>query len=77
MGKSPAFQFYPNDWLRDMEEYPLEINGAWIVILCKLWWSETRGEVTKSLEEWSRILREKKKKTREIFEFFSEKTSQM
>jgi len=73
MGKQPAFQFYPNDWNRDMEEYPLEIQGAWIVLLCKLWWSETRGEATKSLTEWARILREKNKKTKEILEFFQKK----
>uniref|UniRef100_A0A6H1ZHD1 DUF1376 domain-containing protein n=1 Tax=viral metagenome TaxID=1070528 RepID=A0A6H1ZHD1_9ZZZZ len=73
MSKNPAFLFYPNDWNRDMEEYPLEIQGAWIVLLCKLWWSETRGEATKSLSEWARILREKNKKTKEILEFFQKK----
>jgi len=57
MGKAPAFQFYPMDWARDMEEYPLEIEGAWIRICCKLWWSESKGELTKTLEQWGRILR--------------------
>lgn len=57
MGKAPAFQFYPNDWTRDLEEHPLEIEGAWIRICCKLWWSETRGELTRSYEQWGRILR--------------------
>jgi hypothetical protein len=57
MGKIPAFQFYPNDWSRDLEEHPLEIEGAWIRICCKLWWSETRGELSRSYEQWGRILR--------------------
>jgi len=57
MGKNPAFQFYPNDWARDLEEHPLEIEGAWIRICCKLWWSETRGELTKTITQWARILR--------------------
>lgn len=57
MGKNPAFQFYPNDWSRDLEEHPLEIEGAWIRICCKLWWSETRGELTRSYDQWGRILR--------------------
>ena len=57
MGKAPAFQFYPNDWTRDLEEHPLEIEGAWIRICCKLWWSENKGELTKSLIQWARILR--------------------
>ncbi|MFA5160144.1 MAG: hypothetical protein WC484_06525 [Candidatus Omnitrophota bacterium] len=70
MGKSPAFQFYPNDWSRDLEEHPLEIEGAWIRILCKLWWSETRGQMTKTLDQWARILREKNKKTEKILQYF-------
>jgi len=60
MGKSPAFQFYPNDWSRDLEEHPLEIEGAWIRICCKLWWSETRGILAKTMEQWAKILRTNK-----------------
>jgi hypothetical protein len=69
--KAPAFQFYPSDWQRDMDDYPLEIEGAWIRICCRLYWSE--GKSTKTLEEWSRILREKPRKTEQIFKFFSDK----
>ena len=57
MGKNPAFQFYPSDWSRDLEEHPLEIEGAWIRICCKLWWSETRGKLTRTAEQWAKILR--------------------
>ncbi len=57
MGKNPAFQFYPSDWSRDLEEHPLEIEGAWIRICCKLWWSETRGKLTRTNEQWAKILR--------------------
>lgn len=71
MSKAPAFQFYPSDWQRDMDDYPLEIEGAWIRICCRLYWSG--GTATKTLEEWSRILREKKRKTQQIFDFFVEK----
>ena len=56
MGKAPADQFYWMDWDRDLQEHPLKIEGAWIRICCKLWWSETRGEMTKSPLQWSRIL---------------------
>jgi hypothetical protein len=66
--KPPAFQFYPSDWQRDMDDYPLEIEGAWIRICCRLYWSG--GVATKTLEEWSRILREKPRKTLLIFDFF-------
>ena len=66
MGKAPSFQFYPNDWLRDMMEYSLEIRGAWITILCKLWWSETRGKLSKTLHQWSLILGESPERTKDI-----------
>lgn len=51
-----------------MDDYPLEIEGAWIRICCRLYWSG--GVATKTLEEWSRILREKPRKTLRIFDFF-------
>jgi len=63
MGKNPAFQFYPSDWSRDLEEHPLEIEGAWIRICCKLWWEENRGSATKTLTQWSRVLRVGEKKS--------------
>ena len=62
-GKAPAFQFYPMDWMRDLEEHPLEVEGAWIRLVCKLWWSETRGALTRTLTQWSKVLRESEEKT--------------
>jgi len=73
MGKNPAFQFYPSDWTRDMDDHDLEIQGAWIAIICRLWWSDTRGEATKTLKEWSRVLRRSEKKSREILNFLLDK----
>lgn len=73
MGKNPAFQFYPSDWTRDMDDQDLEIEGAWIRIICRLWWSEKRGEATKTLKEWARILRKTDKKTMKIFQILFEK----
>ncbi len=72
MGKAPADQFYWQDWARDLEEHPLEIEGAWIRICCKLWFSETRGEATKSSEQWARILRVDPAKAMEMIEYISE-----
>ena len=69
MGKNPAFQFYPNDWSRDMEEHPLEIEGSWVRICCKLWYSETRGRLTKTVEQWGRILREPEEETIRILSY--------
>lgn len=58
MGKNPAAQFYWNEWARDLEEHPLEIEGAWVRICGKLWYSkECRGKLTLTLDQWSRVLR--------------------
>ncbi|MDD5245229.1 MAG: hypothetical protein PHU49_14565 [Syntrophorhabdaceae bacterium] len=73
MGKNPAFLFYPSDWTRDLDDQDLEVEGAWIRICCRLWWSEKRGEATKPMREWARILRKTEKKTKEIFQILIEK----
>ena len=73
MGKNPAFLFYPSDWTRDLDDQPLEIEGAWIRICCRLWWGATRGESKKSLTEWSYILRTHPNKTRVILKTLLEK----
>ena len=59
--------------MRDLEEHPLEIEGAWIRICCKLWWSETKGRLTKTLSEWARILRNHPKKTEGYLQYLLEK----
>lgn len=69
MGKAPADQFYWQDWSRDLEEHPLEIEGAWIRLCCKLWWSDTRGEAEKTAEQWGRILRVEREKAEEILNY--------
>jgi len=69
MGKAPAFQFYPADWALDLEEHPLEIEGAWIRIVGRLWRSDTRGEMSKTLAQWSRILRVTEEGTLEILRY--------
>ena len=71
-GKNPAFQFYPNDWSRDLEEHPLEVEGAWIRLICKLWYSPTKGTMTRTLDQWSRIMRESTERTRELLEYIGQ-----
>lgn len=50
MGKLPAFQFYPSDYLRDTRRIPLEARGAWMDLLCQMWESPTRGTITDTME---------------------------
>ena len=69
MGKAPSFQFYPSDWMRDLTEHSLEIEGAWIRICCVLFWSETKGSSDKTLTKWSRILRVGEKKSQAIIAY--------
>ena len=69
MGKLPAFLFYPNDWSRDLEEHPLEIEGAWIRITCKLFYSETRGRFAKTLPQIAKILGNRGEKTIRILKY--------
>ncbi|MFA5747470.1 MAG: hypothetical protein WC926_05395 [Candidatus Paceibacterota bacterium] len=73
MGKNPAFQFYPGDWTRDLDDQDIEVEGAWIRIMCRLWWSPVKGEATKPLREWARILRKTEQKTIKILQILIEK----
>lgn len=47
MGKIPAFQFYPADWLKDpgVQAATSATRGAWINLLCRMWESENRGTI--------------------------------
>jgi len=39
-------QFYPADWLQDTQILTLEAKGAWINLLCAMWVSPERGQIT-------------------------------
>jgi len=70
MGKLPWMMFYPNDWARDLEDHPAEIEGFWIRIICKLWYAENQGRMTRTLDQWARILRCSKMKANEVLLYF-------
>lgn len=46
MGKAPAFQYYVGDYIQDTRCLSLAARGAWSDLLCYMWRSETRGEIT-------------------------------
>jgi hypothetical protein len=69
MGKLPGFYFFPADWSRDLEEHPLEIEGAWIRILCKLHYAGSRGSLTRTIDQWARILRVDTERAADILEY--------
>ncbi|MBF0482597.1 MAG: hypothetical protein HQK81_10965 [Desulfovibrionaceae bacterium] len=55
MNKNPAFLFYAKDWLADLQEHPLEIEGAWIRFCAKAWTSDSLGSVEFNLDQWARL----------------------
>jgi hypothetical protein len=55
MGKNPAFQFFPGDWLRDTRVLTPEAKGVWIDLLCAMWWESPRGRLSHSYAEYARI----------------------
>jgi len=57
MSKAPAFQFYVKDWMADLAEHPLEIEGAWCRFCAKAWLSETPGELWCTMDQWARLWR--------------------
>jgi len=56
MAKAPAFQWYPNDYLRDTRILSLATRGAWADMLNFMWYSDERGMLTGTIEQFSRML---------------------
>lgn len=54
--KAPSFPFYPKDWRVDTAALSLEAKGAWIDLLCAMWYSNTKGELSLTWEEYGRQL---------------------
>lgn len=55
MSKLPWCKFYHADWTLDLQDHPLEMEGAWIRICCRIYHSGEMGTLTKTLPEWGRI----------------------
>lgn len=55
--KQPAFQFYTGDWLKDTGYLTLAGRGALIDIMVAMWDSSTRGIITLTMVQFSRLLR--------------------
>lgn len=57
MAKLPWMPFYPADYLLDTQLLSPAARGIWMDLICHLWRAETRGTMTLSVVQWSRILR--------------------
>lgn len=57
--KPPAFQFYPGDWMKDpsLSMCSPMTRGIWMDVLCAMWESPARGELSGTFIQLSRIAR--------------------
>jgi hypothetical protein len=57
MGKNPAFQFYPRDWLSDTElqQASASTRGIWTNLLSHMWFSQQRGVVSGTVQEMCQL----------------------
>ena len=55
--KRPSLQFYPGDWLRDVElqSATAATKGVWINVLCRMWDNRERGEITGDMDLLARL----------------------
>jgi len=56
MGKAPAFQFYPGDWIQDTRILTPLTRGVWVDMLCFMWRSEDRGRLEMTYQQYARLL---------------------
>jgi uncharacterized protein YdaU (DUF1376 family) len=70
-GKAPSIQFYYKDFLADMQEHSPEIVGAWMLILIKIWHEKMDGEITKTIEQFAKIMHTSVEKANEFIDYFS------
>jgi hypothetical protein len=56
--ENPAFQFYIKDWLTDpqLRMASFRTKGIWIDLLCYMWKSPCRGEITGSCDQIRKLL---------------------
>jgi uncharacterized protein YdaU (DUF1376 family) len=53
--KAPAFQFYVADYMQDTRMVSLAARGAWMDLLCTMWRSQNRGQVTSTIIGYARL----------------------
>jgi hypothetical protein len=58
MAKRPSFQFYPKDWLSDVElrKASWQTRGIWMDVLCHMHCSKVRGELSGTIDQLCRLV---------------------
>lgn len=57
MAKLPFMQFFPGDWVVDVQTISLKARGAWIDLLCQCWLSPDRGRLLWNRKQFTTFLR--------------------
>lgn len=63
MKKDPTIRLVATDLLRDLAPHDNQVFGAWTRIFLNMYFQEPRGEITLSVDGWSRLLGEKREET--------------
>lgn len=53
--KAPASQFYFSDYMRDTRILSLQARGAWMDILCIMWFADERGRCNADVTQMKRL----------------------
>lgn len=55
MSRSPAAQFYFADYLRDTRTLSIQARGAWMDVLCIMWFSQEKGRCNADVTQMKRL----------------------
>jgi uncharacterized protein YdaU (DUF1376 family) len=56
MAKRPYIQFYIGDYIKDTRILPLNVRGAWVDLILFMWDNQHKGEISGTIEEFSRLM---------------------
>lgn len=73
MSRNPASWYYWDDHHKEVEDEPLEIDGAWRRILYKCHWARERGIAQLTLAQWARVLGVDNENAHRILQYIFEK----
>jgi uncharacterized protein YdaU (DUF1376 family) len=55
MSKAPAAQFYFADYMRDTRTLSIQARGAWMDVLCIMWFSQEKGRCNADVTQMKRL----------------------
>ena len=56
MAKQPYIPFYLGDYIKDTRVLPLNVKGGWVDLILAMWDNNPKGEITGTIEDFSRIM---------------------